>query len=314
MYKRQILGDPVVTGDLDPTRANTAYDGDTDIDLLTTNAVEAIAPGETFTVTFTAEIDPDGDIAALPLENVANAGGGGEGPFPSDPEPVDVTQLATSKDAGDPAVAASGTEGNVDVEYTVTVTNTGSVDADDITVTDDLASELGDAFVSVVATPTVVGDLVATRANTSFDGDNDINLLTADATETLSPSESVTITFTVELDPDADVPSLPLENVANSGGGGEGPFPSEPEPTPVPQLEDEKVIVSETPSATTVGATDITYAITVTNTGTEDINNLTLADDLATQFGTAFIGIVGDPVVTGDLATCLLYTSDAADE
>ena len=113
----EVVGDPIVTGDLDPTRANVNFDGDTDIALITAAPLQTLTAGEDFTVTFTVTVDPLAPGAPDPLENAADAGGTPPpiGPPiilpPEPPTPLEVVTLQTTKTAGDPVIAASGTEG-----------------------------------------------------------------------------------------------------------------------------------------------------------------------------------------------------------
>ena len=215
-----------------------------------------------------------------------------------DPPPALTTSLLVDKSFASHTDAASGTPGNVDATFAITVTNTGTADVDALVLTDDLDDQFGASFIGVVGAPVVTGDLTAARANTGFDGDADINLITADAVEAMAAGESFTTTFIVEIDPDADLAVLPLENVANAGGGGEGPFPNPPEPVEVPSLFPAKDIVEQDVAASGVaGNLDVTYRIVVLNNGSEPATGIELIDDVVTQLGTAFAGVTAAPVV-----------------
>jgi len=220
---------------------------------------------------------------------------------------VPTAELEVTKTAGTVAAAASGTQGNVDVTYEVTVTNDGPVAVADISLVDDLDDQLGVAFVDVVAGPTVTGDLAAARANAGFDGDDNIDLLTADIGEALAPTEAFTVEFTIEFDPDADLTLLPLSNVAiATAAPPSGPsisVPSPPEPVEASRLTLDKTVVEHGPAASGIaGNVDVTFALELRNIGTEGIGDITLIDDLASQFGATFQGVTVAPVVVGDLA------------
>ena len=85
--------------------------------------------------------------------------------------------------------------------YAITVSNTGTEDIDNLTLTDDLATQFGTALVGVIDGPTVTGDLTPARGNTAYDGDTDIALITTDLTEAVSPGEEFVVTFTVTVNP-----------------------------------------------------------------------------------------------------------------
>ncbi|MBO1257192.1 hypothetical protein J3L16_16040, partial [Alteromonas sp. 5E99-2] len=61
--------------------------------------------------------------------------------------------------------------------------------------------------------------------------------------------------------------------------------------------------------ATSVGALqadgtfDVTYALVTTNTGNVTLDNLTLTDDLADQFGATAVGAITNYAITGATAT-----------
>ena len=230
-----------------------------------TASITLFSPG-----TYTNSTTLSGDIAGVTFSDDSvdgtdpDANGNDDPTDDTSPTTISLAGVDVAKTVGDPVIATSGTEGNVDIEFTVTVTNEGDDPVDDISLTDDLDDQFGGAFVDVITAPVVSGDLAAARANAGFDGNADVDLLTVNATEALDADESFTVTFTAEFDPDADVAALPLENVATATvtppTGGPLVTPNPPVEVPVPQLEDEKVIVSSEPSAATPGATDVTYA------------------------------------------------------
>ena len=52
-----------------------------------------------------------------------------------------------------------------------------------------------------------------------------------------------------------------------------------------------------------VGNYDVNYTMVLKNTGNTDLTNLVLTDNLQTQFGVVFVGITGQPAITGGTAT-----------
>ena len=191
----------VASGSL-PT-LNTTFDGSTDTNLLNNDGV--LATGDFLTVTFTVTVDPDASGASGPLLNQATGAGddpsgmettdvsdngtdpngengedNGDGTFGNDPTPIEIADIATTK-----AVVGSTPNGeNFDVTFELILENTGTVDLTGVDLFDDLATQLGAAFVGVSGTPTLDATGVvagtAPTLNTNYDGSTDVNLLNTD--------------------------------------------------------------------------------------------------------------------------------------
>ena len=102
-------------------------------------------------------------------------------------------------------------------------------------------------------------------------------------------------------------------DASNTDANGDGE-PDDPTTLIIPVLDAVKSVAATAPASSgTAGNHDVTYDIVVTNTGNATLDNLTLAEDFATQFGSAFIGVVGTPGVTagaGAIAPVLSGTYD----
>jgi len=197
------------------------------------------------TVQFTAEIDPDASTAVFDFvtgDGTGDLENQGEvtatDPLTGDPtmdmtdDPTDLTdddgtRNDPSDDNGDPddvtglflpsmavtkaqvGVAlptAFGTPGNVDLVYDFTIENTGNDRLTNLSLTEDLATQFGGAFVQIFGSPTIQSSTATDdpEFNTAFDGGTtDAELFDNSGINTneLAPGESVTVRINVEVDP-----------------------------------------------------------------------------------------------------------------
>ena len=150
----------------------------------------------------------------------------------------------------------------------------------------------------------------------------------------LAPGDSVIVTFDVLINPDTGGTSRSLSNAAVASAtdpsqpgivvsdvSDNGTDPSGGEDATPINIPDAGVAKQVT-NLRQVGAQfELTIEIVLENTGTVNLTNLLLADDLAAQFGSHFDSIIGAPAITastasvnpnlnaGYLGDCLLYTS-----
>ena len=73
------------------------------------------------------------------------------------PTPLLLPNMDLAKEMVDLTPAASGTANNFDVTYSFVIENTGNVPMDSLSLVDDLATDLGAAFVQVVSLPSIDG-------------------------------------------------------------------------------------------------------------------------------------------------------------
>ena len=346
--------------------ANAAYAGGPTENML--DGTGLLASGQQFEVSVLVEVDPDNLLATYQpggvLENQAVAGGEdlagntvtdvSDDPAdstdtdpdgdnnPDDPTPLTVSNIELEKEAVGLVPASSGVDGNFDVTYTFTVTNTGTTSLDNLTLTDDWASQLGGNFVGIVPGSVTTSNIDATvlpGSNGTYTGGPTENML--DGTGTINPGQSFTVTVIVEVDPDADPPSLIGGQLVTQGTAtGEDPTggtvsdesddpndaintdpdtdndPDDPTVVGIADISLAKVISGPAVPASsgTPDNIDVSYALTVTNTGSETISNLSLVDDLATQMGGAFIRVIpGTVAVTNIDATSAPVANGAYD-
>ena len=157
--------------------------------------------------------------------------------------------------------------------YTITVTNSGNIDQNNVVVTDNRITPSTNtcATVAVGGTCTLTGDYVVTMSD---EGGDIVNTASAESTEVTTP---VTDTVTTPV-----VPAAPALTIVKSN--------------PVNADEDGSSTVS-------IGDT-LTYTITVTNSGNIDQNNVVVTDNLITPSTNTCT-----TVAVGGTCTCLLYTS-----
>jgi uncharacterized repeat protein (TIGR01451 family)/fimbrial isopeptide formation D2 family protein len=332
----------------DNPEINASYDGTTANSQLFDNTggnTSLLDIGETVVVRIVIEIDPDNATANLmngSLVNQASTEGTGviDGSTPNDlsddpndaaddgaatdnnpddPNELSIAEIELEKQVtGTPVIATSGTFGNFDITYTFEITNTGTETLSSISLTDDLATQLGGVFVDVVSINVVEGSATsAPAANgtgpSAYDGTAGSDMLVGAATDELQSGESFTVTLVIEIDPDSPTanynPDGVIENSAMAAGDGEnggsatdvsddptdaqdvqaptdpGNDPDDPTPLYVPAIG----LAKTAGDAVANGDDwDVTFTLLVENNGTVDLNNLSLFDDVAAQFGPAF--------------------------
>ncbi|MCK2025729.1 DUF11 domain-containing protein [Microbacterium sp. SSW1-47] len=255
--------------------------------------VTTLAPGEVATCTAAPYTITQADVDAGGVENSATATGTppGEDPVPSEPDtivtPVDqVPSLLFDKVAGAPVdVNANGiTDAGDTIDYTFTVTNTGTVTATDIAVSDPKAGAVT-CDVTTLAPGEVASCSAATYTVTAADEQAGEVANTATATGT---------------DPNGDsVPSDPDSTTTPSEASAPG--------VTIDKTAGDPVDVNGN-GLTDVGDT-IAYSFTITNTG-----NVPLAD---VGVNDPKVGTVTCDVTTlapGEVATCgATYTITQAD-
>jgi fimbrial isopeptide formation D2 family protein/uncharacterized repeat protein (TIGR01451 family) len=339
----------------DNPEINSAYDGTTansqiiDNTGLNTNLLDI---GETITIRIIIEVDPDNATANLingALVNQAATEGTGtiNGDMPNDEsdDPNDVTDDDPDMDnnpddpnvlsiaeielekavTGTPTIAASGVFGNFDVTYTFEVTNTGTETLSNLSLTDDLATQLGGAFVQVVslgispgATPPTNAPALNDTGASAYDGTSGSDMLAGALSDELRPGESFFVTLVIEVDPDSPTANYVgagvLENSATTTGDGEnGGMPSDvsDDPNDTDEFQDPSDPGNDPDDPTalyipSIGLAkaagdavangdnwDVTFTLVVENNGTVDLNNLSLFDNVASQFGNAFVASSG---------------------
>lgn len=348
----------LISGPNDPASnivIDEAFDGETAAEMIDPTAATYLAVGDSYTLQFTTEVDPS--LAADRLTNQVTTSGvatDADGPIldsagdpivatddsdsgaePSDsntdqpgdtgttddPTPLLVPSVGLAKSAGDPV--ANGD--NWDVTFTLVYQNNGTVDLDNLTLTDDIAAQFGNAYVasSGLAVQNFSGSGTAPTANSAWETDSTVSMITGGRTNI---GDTFEVVFTVTIDPDGiDNASQTLDNQATATGdgldgngdrilddagnpvvatddsdngvdadgendedNGDGTFANDPTPVYVADVSVAKEVLG-TPVARLDGNFEVTYQLVIENTGTVDLANLTLVEDLATQFGASLV-------------------------
>ena len=212
---------------------------------------------------------------------------------------------------------------NFNVTFTLTIQNTGTLQLDNLQVFDDVASEFGSAFRSAQA-PVVEnfsGTGFAPAINSAWLSDTSASLVSGGRLEV---GDSFDVVFTVVIDPDAGGNTNGLTNQASANGQGinpdgtlltgangvpivatdssdngtdpagengneetpDGISGNDPTPIQIADLAIAKAIVGE-PTLLWNGNAVVTFQLVIQNSGTVALGNLSLIEDLASQFGDA---------------------------
>ena len=335
---------------------NTAYAGGATDNIL--DGLGQLLPGETVTALVTVEIDPDADLAALSggqLINQANGAGAfdptpgipGDEVFVSDasddpnnatdanpdsdgdaddPTTISVANVELTKGISNVVPATSGIADNFDVTFDLVVSNAGTETLSNLSLTDDIASQYGGAFVQVVNLVVLPGTATSAPApNAAFNGTAGSDMLLGAATDQLVAGQSFTVQLTIEVDPDSPTANYDgvtsdasgdLENSAtvNATSQFSGPVnatsddpnnatdsdpdgdnqPNDPTGLIIANVDLQKVAFGPAVPASSgiAGNFDVTYDLTITNTGTDSLHTLSLQEDLAAQYGGGFVRVV----------------------
>jgi hypothetical protein len=229
--------------------------------------------------------------------------------------------------------------GNLAVTYEVLVENTGTADLADILLTQDLAGQVSSALEKVgslilASAPKDAGSGIT--LNNSWDGISSPSLVEPTAASRLAVGDSFAVRFSAEIDAEAlGLPRrLETKNISGSEAVVENivtapamdsqqdvssyvvtaepviPAPSSivednressdgPTLSPVANISIRKAIVAA-PVLTDRGNHVVAYQLTIKNTGSVDLSELSLLEDLSTQFGRSLVRagnltVVSDP-------------------
>ncbi|MBI1764023.1 MAG: DUF11 domain-containing protein, partial [Acidobacteria bacterium] len=215
----------------------------------------------------------------------------GATPATPDPNPSNNSQNATSTlvntsadlaitktDSPDPVIAGNN------LTYTITITNNGPSDAQNVVVTDQLAAPL--SFVSVSSTdvgfactaPPVgsVGLITCTKATLPVGASTTITLIGKVASGTIS---GATITNTATVASSTSDPG-PSPNTATTT-------------TTVNTSTTLSILKSDSPDPVVAG-TNLTFTVTISNNGPSDAQNVVVTDPLPVN--TSFVSVIGTGV------------------
>lgn len=323
--------------------ANSNYDGNVDKGLLAPGSTLAI--GATGTIVFTLNAVPGSNFGPFYNSSVAAAKAGaqitsdistsGTNPDPNNngnpgdagessatafsftPNPV----IGVAKAASSPLLQQS--DGSYNTTITFTVQNLGNADLENVQLTDNLAS----VFPAPGVTYTIVGSISSPGtliANPSFNGNSDMNLLTAGSTLKKGATEHLTLNLnlkpTTQFGPffnsstgtaKAVGSSQTTSDVSTDGNkpdpnnNGNPGDPGENATTPI-SLTPHPVIgiakASGAPILQSNGSYNVAFTVTVANLGNVALTSVQVTDNLSSVIGgTSTFSIVGGIGVTGSL-------------
>lgn len=233
-------------------------------------------------------------------------------------------------------------DGSWNVDFELFVENTGTVDLSSPSLFDDVGSQFSTAWhgssnLSLDSSGVSAG--TAPGLNDGWLTDPSASIF--DGTGVLKPGEFVRITFTVNIDPD-DLPTglsrgmtsqatgggsavdssgqpmtdgsgnpITVSDLSDAGSDPNGLNPNQhgdsgqsddPNPLVLPEIGIAKRIIGSVPSATP-GNFNVTYEAVIRNTGSVNLGNLTLVEDLENQIGGGFQQVVGNPTIYASTAT-----------
>ncbi|TAK43273.1 MAG: T9SS type A sorting domain-containing protein [Saprospiraceae bacterium] len=269
--------------------------------------------------------------------------------------PVDATLLFipsvnASKLAQNLVANCTLAPGNEEVEIVISIQNTGNVNLDNLTLTEDLAAQLGPAFVALKNFPSFAVSTATANPifNPAFTGSGTHTQVFNGQSGLLEPGQVLTLFFKIELNPNAPGTPAPLTNQAtvsargldpsgqplpgniivtdltdtgsqpstsNAGQPGDTGGHDDPTLLTLPGVQAAKYIAGvDVAHSGIAGHFDVIFEVILKNTGNVDLTNLSLMDNLslASQFGTAFLNVVTAPqiVTTGAYGTATTTTTD----
>ena len=252
----------------------------------------------------------------------------GDGTFANNPTPIIIPDISVAKQVtGTPVLLSNG---NFEVAYELVIENTGNVDLANLTLVEDLNVHFGTALISAgnITLTTPPADASSNvLLDSSWNGDGNNEMIDQAAATLLAVGDSFVVQFTVEVDPDAvgapgeldnqvtvggdgvDENGVPITdstgtpivvtddsdsgadpNGTNPDGDGDNGTSDDPTPLYLPAIG----LTKDAGDAVANGENfDVEFTLIYENTGTVDLTNLTLFDDVAAQFGNAFVSTSG---------------------
>ncbi|MDQ3014154.1 MAG: DUF11 domain-containing protein, partial [Acidobacteriota bacterium] len=246
-------------------------------------------PGQSATITYTVSVGPNVPAGTL-IANSANIASTGANATP-DPNPANNSQNATSTlvttsanlgiTKTGPATVIAGNN----ITYLITVNNTGPSDAQNVVVTDSLPAQT--RFVSIASTD---AGFACTTPPVGTSGTVTCNKAT------LASGTSATFTLVVRVAPSTPAGNM-VSNQATVGSTTSDPVAANNTSavvnTTVTTMATLAISKSDSPDPVVAG-TNLTFTVSVTNTGPSDAQNVVLTDPLPAN--TTFVSVMGTGV------------------
>ena len=192
-----LMVDPTCTGASSPLQVIAELQAD-----------EPAAPGTFF-------FDNSDDATDMNADGTADNETGGN----QDPTDLYLPVLSSVKSVSNTTTLPNG---NVEVNYRMALKNIGNANMSNISMTDDLMTQLGAAYIGMSTTTSPNISILTSNAtaipslNPSFDGMGTNDVFIGAGTDRLEVGEEIVLEIIVEIDPNAA--SWPLVNQATAGG------------------------------------------------------------------------------------------------
>jgi len=243
------------------------------------NDASGVAPGNQVTGSADSAagmVDDDSDHGLNP--NTDNNDGAGTDDF----TPLQIPQVRLWKSHAD---AVDNGDGTSTITVELRVENSGTVDLANLTLTEDLDAQFGQALIST-SNPTISGGpsdpasvIPSTLINANWSGNTSLDVFdSAETGEMLAAGDEFTVSFDVIVDPDLlDDDSDYLENDDSGADDGSGIDSDEPTTAVVAEI----AVVKAAGDAVANGENwDVPFTLVVENTGSVNLDMLTLFDDI----------------------------------
>jgi len=259
---------------------NSNFNGITNNNTLT--GFDFLLPGEVGKFDVTVNVGP---FVTLPvnLNNVANVSSlspNGTAVNNTDSEPINLpaanSSLSIDKTLLDGPTLNS--DGTYDATYLIKITNTGSVNLNNVQIKDDLSSFLP------LNTASITNTSASISSNGSYNGVTDVNTLIGN--NVLVPDETATLNLNINFGPMpasiANVQNTAIASAENPNGVQilESANINSLLPAADSKLNTQKKLTSP-PTLNTNGTYDIDFLISIENTGNVILTDLQITDDLS---------------------------------
>ena len=294
------LTNPTITDTITRVDGGTAAGATTGPTLTSGNAA-GIDPGEAWVWSFTYQITQD-DVDAGGLDNTATAGGDD----PNGDSFLDVSDNGDDTDGNTTddvirltiipvpdlttikSLVSVGDAPGETVEYLITVTNTGEATVSNVSLTDTMTNNDG-----TVLSPVTIGTPIGDPASLAV---GDVLTYTVSYVLTQADIDSGDVNNTATASGTAPNGSA-VSDVSDVPTGGDG---STPTPAAIAQV-DTLIATKEANIPTRIAPNlfEVTFTMTLENTGNVTQTGLNLEDDLTAFVAPATLSTVGTPVISG---------------